>query len=400
LDAESVHDIAAEIRVASSIHWILTGTIAASAALLMLGEPDRPAARAARAEITELIVLGDSLSDIGNAAAVADFLLGQPGFPTPTIGLCNPVERLLLDRDCDDLLYSRSRVTNGPVAVEHLAAHLGDDGFAPSLHTVPERSGAGANYAVAGATARGDGLKDFRYQLDILLADRSGRLPEGSLVVVMIGGNDAIDALQAEALPQVSEPADSLPDSPDANGADASSGEADRVVADATLAIAEGVARLVDHGAGCIVVANVPDLALLPAVRIAAAANGIDERAAEEVASSVTSVFNAELDARLAEIEAAHPAGGAIVRFDFADVLSAARADAATAGVNVTDACFDSEAYARLDGTRRFHPDCAPRGDGLAPDFDSFFFWDEIHPTAIVHERIGAALIEHVALCE
>ncbi|MFO7285863.1 MAG: SGNH/GDSL hydrolase family protein [Gammaproteobacteria bacterium] len=375
--------------MASSTHWILTGTIGASAALLILGESERPAAQDTRAEISELIVLGDSLSDIGNVAAVADFVLGERGFPTPTIGLCNPVERLVLDRDCNDLAYARSRVTNGPVAVEHLAAHLGVGGFAPSLHTVPERSGAGANYAVAGATARGDGLKDLRYQLDVLLADRGGVLPEQSLVVVMIGGNDAIDTLQAEALPRISEPADSLPDASDGDGADAPSSEADRIIADATLAIAEGVARLLDQGAGCILVANVPDLALLPAVR-----------AAEEVASNVTSAFNAELDARLAEIETAHPAGDSIVRFDFSAVLTAARADAVMAGLNVTDACFDSKAYIGPDATRRFHPDCAPAGDGLAPDFDSFFFWDEIHPTAIVHERIGAALIEHAALCQ
>src|SRR5690606_25738001 len=63
-----------------------------------------------------LFVVGDSLSDIGNAAGVADYLLGQPMYPEPSIGLCHPAERMLLDRDCADILYRRSRVSDGPVA--------------------------------------------------------------------------------------------------------------------------------------------------------------------------------------------------------------------------------------------------------------------------------------------
>jgi len=384
----------------SNAYVVAAGAIFASAALLVAAPWDRPTAQTADGEATKLFVLGDSLSDIGNAAAVADFLLGEPGYPEPTIGLCNPVERLLLDRDCDDLVYRRSRVTNGPVAVEHLAAHLGDEAFAPSLHLLPDRPAIGSNYAVAGATARGDEMQDFVYQLESLLLDLGGQLPERSLVVVMIGGNDAIDALKAAALPSASDPAVATPGTADAGGADASSEDSDSVIADAVNAIADGISRLLDHGAPCVIVANVPDLALLPAVRTAAAEQGVDEPAAGEAASMVTSRFNAELDARLAELEAGHPAGDAIVRFDFAGVLDATSSDAATAELNVTDACFDSESYTDPSGERRFHPDCAPPADGLPPDFDAFFFWDEVHPTAMVHETIGAALIEHAMRCE
>jgi len=384
----------------SNAYVLAAGAIFASAALLIAGPRDRPTAQPARGEPTSLIVLGDSLSDTGNAAAVADFLLGEPGYPVATIGLCNPIERLLLDRDCDDLVYRRSRVTNGPVAVEHLAAHLGDEAFAPSLHIVPDRPAVGTNYAVAGGTARGDGMQDFANQLEWLLLDMDGRLPERSLVVVMIGGNDAIDALKAAALPRITDPADAVPDAADGGETDGSDADPDGVVADSALAIADGVSRLLDHGAPCVIVANVPDLALLPAVRAAAAEHGIDERIAEEAASRVTSSFNAELDARLAALEAGHPAGGSIVRFDFAAVLDAARIDAEAAGLNVTDACLDSDRYTEPGGERRFHPDCAPPADGLPPDFDAFFFWDEIHPTARVHEIVGAALIEHASRCE
>lgn len=375
-------------------------------------------ARALDREPAELIVLGDSLSDTGNAAAVADFLLGEPMYPEATIGFCNPVERLLLDRDCVDLLHGRTRVTNGPVAVERLAERLGGLDLAPSFHIVPERPVSGTNYAVAGAKARGAGPQDLAQQLDLLLLDREAALPADALVVVMIGGNDAIDALQSAALPSVGDPAAGLTeDPPDGAGteppadvaddaervddADAgqANGAADAVVDGATRSIAEAVARLVDHGALCIVVANVPDLALLPAVRSAAAERGIDEAAAEEAASVISTDFNRALEARLGEIEGRAPSAS-IIRFDLAAALDAAAAEAEAAGVNVRDACFDSEAYADANGggERRFHPDCAPP-PGEPPRFDRFFFWDEIHPTASAHAVVGDALADAAGRC-
>lgn len=45
-----------------------------------------------------LFVLGDSLSDVGNLAAAADFLLSQTVDP-PTVGLCNPFDVFVLLRD-------------------------------------------------------------------------------------------------------------------------------------------------------------------------------------------------------------------------------------------------------------------------------------------------------------
>src|SRR5690606_3178962 len=108
---------------------------------------------------------------------------------------------------------------------------------------------------------------------------------------------------KAAALPRITDPADAVPDAADGGETDGSDADPDGVVADSALAIADGVSRLLDHGAPCVIVANVPDLALLPAVRAAAAEHGIDERIAEEAASTVTSSFNAELDARLAALE-------------------------------------------------------------------------------------------------
>src|SRR5690606_13778729 len=197
-----------------------------------------------------LFVVGDSLSDIGNAAAVADYLLGQPMYPEPSIGLCHPAERMLLDRDCADILYRRSRVSDGPVAVEQLATRLGV-ALEPSFHTVPDRPVVGTNYAVAGAKARGTTPRDLAHQVDRLMLDHGARLPQGAVVVLMIGGNDAIDALQAAALPDLADPTEGLPDPLDsAPPADPPSGAPDTepaaIAAAAVGAIVEAASRLLD----------------------------------------------------------------------------------------------------------------------------------------------------------
>jgi hypothetical protein len=45
-----------------------------------------------------LFVIGDSLSDVGNAAGLSDYLLGQGVYP-PAVGLCNPADVLVAARE-------------------------------------------------------------------------------------------------------------------------------------------------------------------------------------------------------------------------------------------------------------------------------------------------------------
>lgn len=327
-----------------------------------------------------LYVLGDSLSDVGNAAGAADYLLNVVIDP-PTVGLCNPADVLVVPRRCDDLFFKQSRVSDGAAAVEHLAAHLGLAELEPSLHVVPGRSKTATAYAVASAKARGADEKDLARQVDWLVLDHAP-LPGDAVYVVMIGGNDAIDALQAD----VASPTASLRPSA-------------AIVTSAVAAIGAAVERLLDFGARRIVVANVPDLAMLPAVRAAARA-GDDEAATLAAAGAISDAFDRELDARLDAIEArgewAAPAPPVIVRFDLRSALRSAREAAAAVGSNGDDACFDSEGYrASDDALRRFHPDCEPAIAHRAPRFSQFVFWDGIHPTGAAHAAIGAALSSH-----
>jgi phospholipase/lecithinase/hemolysin len=339
------------------------------------GDDGAPPASVAPAP-SALFVLGDSLSDVGNAAGAADYVLNLALEP-PTVGLCNPADVLVAMRSCDDLFYRQSRVSDGPVAVEHLAAHVGLPELQPSLHVLPLQRPSGTNYAVASAKARGPSDEDLARQVDRLLLEHAP-LPADAVYVVMIGGNDAIDALQADAAAPT---AQVLPSA--------------AIVAAAVAAIGTHVERLLDYGARQLVVANVPDLAALPAVRETARLSG-DEAAALARASAISATFNRELAARLDAIEASGPVlppAPVIRRFDLHAALAAAQQALTASGGNAVDACFDSELYRDSPAAQRsFHPDCAPVTADGAPRFDNFVFFDEIHPTGTAHAAIGDAL--------
>jgi phospholipase/lecithinase/hemolysin len=337
-----------------------------------------PAIEAAPPVASALFVLGDSLSDVGNAASVADYALGLVGSDS-RVGLCNVSEVLMFARRCDDLFYEQSRVGDGAVAVEYLAAHLRLPELEPSLHVLPSRSRTATNYAVASAKASGANAEDLAGQLDWLLLDHAPLQPD-AVVVLMIGGNDAVDALQADAANPAIVPRPSA-----------------AIVAATVSAIGAAVERLLAFGARRLVVANVPDLAMLPAVRSAARFTR-DETATLAAARAISSAFDERLNAELAGIEARArwlgPTQPTIVRFDLATAVGDAAETVASLGGNATDACFDSDAYRRSSAAERaFHAECAPTS-GAPPRFAQFAFWDGIHPTGAAHAIIGAALVE------
>jgi phospholipase/lecithinase/hemolysin len=332
------------------------------------------------APVSALFVLGDSLSDVGNAAGAADYVLGKPIAP-PTVGLCNPFDVLVLSRGCEDVIYRKNRVSDGPVAVEHVAAGLGLAALAPSFHVVPSRPSIGMNYAVASAKARGGGIEDLGRQVDVLLLDRAP-LAATALFVVIIGGNDAIDAFQAANA-----------------GGPTASASSEGIVMAAVAAIGDSLERLLDLGARRLVVANVPDLAALPSIRETARSSATPA-AVLGTATAVSDDFDRELAARLDAIAAKRawdsPQPPVIVRFDLRAALATVLQAAEQRGANATDACFDSDAYrASALAVRNFHPDCAPLDSG-APRFADFVFWDDIHPTGATHAAVGAALVAEV----
>ncbi len=77
--------------------------------------------------------------------------------------------------------------------------------------------------------------------------------------------------------------------------------------------------------------------------------------------------------------------GTNLIEFDMADLFGDVLRDASTLGyTNSDEACFFSSAQAP-------NPAClsSPTGPLL---FDDFVFFDEMHPTAVTHERLARGL--------
>ncbi|MDH5216477.1 MAG: SGNH/GDSL hydrolase family protein, partial [Gammaproteobacteria bacterium] len=181
----------------------------------------------AQRNYSAMYVFGDSLSDTGNLAAYLH-----------STGVLDPSEQLPFP-------YYQNRISNGPVAVDHIAETL-------ALSVIPSLMG-GTNYAVAGAKAGGDTLADLPAQLELFVANHSVAgvtdIPQDALYIVFIGGND-VRAARGEI--------------------DTSS--ARKIIRKAVDNIGHAVRALISAGARHIMVVNSPDIGKIPETLMAAEA--------------------------------------------------------------------------------------------------------------------------------
>ncbi len=280
------------------------------------------------ASFNHLFVFGDSLSDTGNRASIS-----LP-FVWP---------------------YYKNRVSDGPIAVDHLGSKLNLPVDA-SRHLVAQSGG--TNYAVAGALAGGNGNIDLNRQVDAFLSRFANKAPKDALYIMMIGANDIRDAIIA-----------------------ASPSAANQIVDNATMQIEVQLNRLLQAGARYIAIANVPDLGVTPEARMVSQENGDPGLIARATQLSVR--FNNQLTARLLQIEST--SGIDLIEFDFFTQFNSLLANTSSLGfVNTTDACFEPDSFS-------FHPDCF-----FGTQFDRFVFFDELHPTSKTHGFLGDALFDVV----
>jgi len=273
---------------------------------------------------SELTVLGDSLSDTGNLASLTI------DFPWP---------------------YYKNRVSNGPLAVDVLAAEKGLSAEA-SLHLVS--GSGGGNFAVDGANAGGNSPEDLSEQLRAHLARQNGQVIESALYVVMVGGNDLRDARNR-----------------------ASSAEAEAIVDSAVTAIQQTLSTLLQKGAAKILVVNAPDIGRIPETLERAQQNPAIVARSTQLSSRFNSALGVEVDALRSLY------GTALVEFDLFSYFNQLLDNAASHGFTNTDeGCFNPDGYS-------FHPDCFSLS-GIK--FDRFVFFDSIHPTAKTHRLIGEAM--------
>lgn len=275
----------------------------------------------------KVYIFGDSLSDTGNLGSVIG------GIPDP---------------------YFKNRISNGPVAVETLAAKFGDTANA-SLHLLGLN--AGHNYSVAGAKASTNEAIDLNTQILSFQANHASIAPSDALYVIFIGGNDIRYA----------------------------AGEFDDVIANSILQIANNnvknaITLLKQMGARSFLVVNAPNIALLPETRLIASA--INNPAYLKRAALLSRKYNVILHDIVDNLEDDETE---ITEFNLFKLFAKTIKKASKLGItNTTEACFRS----RIPD---FHPDC-----NFGLNADHFYFFDEIHPTTQIHTLFGKAFAKSV----
>jgi len=274
---------------------------------------------------SQVFVFGDSLSDTGNLASLTGDL------PEP---------------------YYMNRISNGPVAVETLAARLGLTVEA-SMHLVS--SEVGTNYAVAGANA--DGIEPIDLATQIISFQANHIIaPSDALYVFLIGGNDIRDA-RSETNPFI----------------------ARSMVKAAAAKVRKAIETLSQSGAHSFLLINSPNIDLMPETRIIATETG--DPGLIERTRKLGKLYQHRLRNIAWYLE--NMRGLHIIEFDLFSFFNNLVENASDYDFsNTTDACYSS-----VNAT--FHPDC-----DSGSNFDQFIFFDEIHPTARVHALVGDALYE------
>lgn len=317
---------------------------AASAALLLgLGSPGYATT------YDKLVVFGDSLSDGGNAFNMVNSPIYPNGFPPPP---------------------NNERNSNGLVAVEYLAQRLG-------VELLPSSEG-GTNYAVSGAMT-GQRTSVFPLPGGPLVTTENYADPVygasdlrtgtslASQVSQFIGSGTAYNA--SSTLFVVWAGANDFFFAPDAS-----------TVESTIINVANAVGALATAGARHILVPNLPNLALTPAIRSLDAATpgaGIAEAYAQ-----LSLGYNAALRDTLGPLGmqwavALH--GLEITFFDVDASLMGVLANPSALGLtNVTDSCNNIF----------FTETCA--------NPDEYLFWDPVHPTDVVHAELGRQFAQAV----
>lgn len=274
---------------------------------------------AAQAAYSNVYFFGDSLSDTGNVYIASNFT--EP--PDPP--------------------YYQGRLSNGPTWVETVASGLGFPGASTAWLA------GGNNYSWAGAFSGVNGLAAPNTGLQAQIVGQwlpaHTTADANALYVLGIGGNDFryIDGSHQPATTPYSDPATVL----------------NNVLA--------SLAYLIDAGARNFLVANVPDMGLVP------------ESAGHRAESTaLAATYNSLLSAALGTLAASNQI--TIMQFDLFGLLNAVIADTQNGGAQ----------YGFVDATTP----CFIPG---AISCDQSVFFDYLHPTARVHELAGNAALALIA---
>lgn len=247
--------------------------------------------------------------------------------------------------------FYMNRISNGPVAVETFAQALGLP-LNTSLHLIGPA--VGNNYAVTSARAVGGSILDLGFQANLFFANHGGAAPADALYFIMLGGNDIRDAR----------------DTPDAE-------ESAAIIQQAVQNISDFVVQLHQAGARNFFVANAPDIGGIPETRIIAQL--FNQPALVDKATALSRAYARQLRKSMHRLE--QQLDIEIYLFDVLKNFERIKRRSERLGFNNdSDPCFFTE-------TQTPNPQC---------DFATFIYFDEIHPTARVHQLIGRLMAKRI----
>jgi len=318
-----------------NLQHVLGKSVTAVYALLLFS---LPAIAQADNDFESVYVFGDSLSDAGNLYRLTGEESTAPYLPVPSA----PYD------------IGGHHFSNGRTWAEHFARKLekhrgkkskkgrtGGHGDKPAL----QNPGKFGNYAFGGGRARsnsGIGAPDSATQVAMYLGD-FGAARSDALYVIQFGGNDLRDALVAAE----SDPANAI-----------------AIIQTAIQDLAISIQTLYFAGARNFLVANAPNLAHAPAVKLA----GISG-----VAGFFTGIYNGGLEGGLQQLELALP-DVAIHRLDMAGFTDDVVANPGKYRLSITDTpCLSF--FVTIDV--------------VCDQPKEYLFWDGLHPTAAAHKQLA-----------
>jgi outer membrane lipase/esterase len=242
-----------------------------------------------------------------------------------------------------------TRFSNGPVWTEQLF------GPATNFFTTVNPNAGNVDFAFGGSRTTGPQTPGPTTQEQIgSYLVRGGTFAQGDLVTLWAGANNIFQALPVAA----ATPATALT---------TMTGVANGAAAD----VAAQVGQLAGAGARTIVVVNLPSFATVPQFAGGPAAG---------LAGASTGAFNTALAANLAATSAANP-GANIITMDTAGLFTAIQANPGAFGfANATQACV-------------LTPACV----GNPAVWNTFAFWDGVHPTQAGHAIIAATAAQYLS---
>ncbi len=288
----------------------------------------------AHASFSDMVVIGDSLSDQGNV-----FILSSA---SPIVPLTPPVEYT------DGTNFGR--FTNGLNYIDYLSSSL-------NLNVTPSLAG-GSNYATGGARTDSASIGGIPIGNFSLLDQRdtyiNGLGPLGidpdTLHVVWGGSNDLTDIIETALVDPGFDPLPAMQN---------------------TLAnLVDIIDSLAAADANSILVPNIPNLGLVPLI------TGGGPVVAE--ATLLSSMFNAGLADAMDSIAAAYPD----TKLFELDVFSL-----------FTDAYLDPAAYGFTNVTEGCYSELVITGGTICANPGEYLSWDGFHPTTTAHEFLAANVV-------